>query len=159
MVNKEILIQYSDLQEEVKEIRKKIEKLEERIPKIEKQIKDIEKHGTVKDTVRGGTGGWQVFSIEGFPVKEYSDKKTDLLSKKLLLNSRKSTLELLEFDLLKKTNEIEEFITNIKDSRMRRIINLRFVEGLSWRKIADFIGGGNTEDSIRKSFERFIKKN
>lgn len=33
MVSKEILIQYSDLQEEVKEIRKKIEKLEERIPK------------------------------------------------------------------------------------------------------------------------------
>lgn len=159
MVSKEILIQYSDLQEEIKEIRKKIEKLEEKIPKIEKQIKDIEKQGTVKDTVRGGTGGWQIFSIEGFPSKEYSDRKTDLLSKKLLLNSRKSTLELLEFDLLKKTNEIEEFITNIKDSRMRRIINLRFIEGLSWAKVASYIGGGNTEEGIRKAFYRFMKNN
>lgn len=38
MVSKEILIQYSDLQEEVKEIRKKIEWLEDRIPKIQQRI-------------------------------------------------------------------------------------------------------------------------
>lgn len=158
MVSKEILIQYSDLQEEIKEIRKKIEELKRKIPKIEQRINEIEKQGTVRDTVRGGFGGWQTFSVEGFPSKEYNQKKTDLLAKKLLLNSRKSTLELLEFDLLQKTNEIEEFITNIKDSRMRRIINLRFIENLSWNKVADRIGGNNTEDSIKKMFYRFIEK-
>lgn len=159
MVSKEILIQYSDLQEEVKEIRKKIEKLEERIPKIQQRINEIEKGETVKDKVRGGLGGIQSFQIEGVPLKEYSERKTDLLQKKLLLNSRKSTLEILEFDLLKKTNEIEEFIANIDDSRMRRIINLRFIEGLSWEKVAICIGGNNTEDSVRMSFNRFMDKN
>lgn len=158
MVSKEILIQYSDLQEEVKEIRKKIEKLEERIPKIQQRINEIERGETVKDKVRGGLGGLQSYNIEGVPKKEYSERKTDLLSKKLLLNSRKSTLEILEFDLLKKTNEVEEFIASIDDSRMRRIINLRVIEGLSWAKVANYIGGGNTEDSVRKYFDRFMEK-
>lgn len=158
MVSKEILIQYSDLQGEIKEVRKKIEKLENTIPKIEKRINEIEKGEIVKDKVSGGFGGIQHFEIEGVPVKEYQERKTDLLSKRLLLNNRKSTLELLEFDLLQKTNEVEEFIASINDSRMRRIINLRFIENLSWNKVADYIGGGNTEDSVRKAFTRFMEK-
>jgi len=158
MEAKEILSQYSDLQEEVKEVRKKIEKLEMRIPQIEKRINEIEKGETVKDKVSGGLGGIQHFEIEGVPAKEYKERKTDLLSKKLLLNSRKSTLELLEFDLLQKTNEVEEFIASVDDSRMRRIINLRFIENLSWNKVADCIGGGNTEDSVRMAFNRFLEK-
>jgi len=159
MVSKEILIQYSDLQEEIKEVRKKIEKLEIRIPQIEKRINEIEKGEIVKDKVSGGLGGMQHFEIEGVPVKEYQNRKTDLLSKKLLLNNRKSTLELLEFDLLQKTNEVEEFIASVDDSRMRRIINLRFIENLSWNKVADCIGGGNTEGSIKMAFQRFMEKN
>lgn len=158
MVTKEILIQYSDLQEETKETRNKIENLETAISKTEKRIAQIEAGETVKDKVRGGLGGQQSFKIEGVPLKEYNQKKSDLMVKKLLLNQRKSTLEILEFDLLQKTNEVEEFITTLEDSRMRRIINLRFIEGLSWNKVADRIGGGNTEDSIRMAFNRFIEK-
>ena len=60
--------------------------------------------------------------------------------------------------MLQKTNDVEEFIASIEDSRVRRIINLRFVEGLSWNQVADKIGGGNTDDSVRKVYERFMKK-
>lgn len=158
MVSKEILIQYTDLQQEVKEVREKIHRLENEIPKIEKRINEIEKGATVKDKVRGGLGGLQSYNIEGVPIKEYEKRKTDLLSKKLLLNNRKSTLELLEFDLLEKTNEVEEFIASVGDSRIRRIINLRFIEGLPWFKVAERMGGGNTEDSVRMSFNRFMEK-
>lgn len=75
-----------------------------------------------------------------------------------MLYSRKTTLEILENELLEKTNEVEEFIANIKDSRIRRIINLRFLENQSWNKVADQIGGNNTEDSVRKAFDRFMKE-
>lgn len=158
MISKEILIQYSDLQEEIKEIREKIEKLNKEIAALEKVIGKIENGELVKDKVRGGLGGVQNFNIEGVPFPEYEKKKTDLMVKKLLLSQRKSTLELLEFDLLKKTNEVEEFIASIEDSRMRRIINLRFLENLSWNKVADRIGGGNTEGSIKMAFQRFMEK-
>lgn len=144
MVSKEILTQYSDLQEEVKEVR-------ERIERTEKQIAKIEEEGNVIDTVSGGNGGIQHFKIEGFPYPEYSRKKS-------LLYVRKATLASLEMELLETLNQVEEFIAGVEDSRIRRIITLRFIENLSWNKVADRIGGGNTEDSVKKSFYRFMEK-
>ena len=144
MVSKEILTQYSDLQEEAKEVR-------ERIERTEKQIAKIEEEGIVIDTVSGGNGGIQHFKIEGFPYPEYSRKKS-------LLYVRKATLASLEMELLETLNRVEEFIASVEDSRIRRIITLRFIENLSWNKVADRIGGGNTEDSVKKSFYRFMEK-
>lgn len=144
MVSKEILIQYSDLQQEVKEINEKIEK-------TEKQIAKIEEEGNVIDTVSGGNGGIQHFKIEGFPYPEYTRKKN-------LLYSRKMVLAELELELLETLNEVEEFISSVKDSHMRRIINLRFVENLTWNEVADRIGGGNTENSVKRAFHRFMDK-
>lgn len=144
MISKEILIQYSDLQKEVKEVR-------ERIDKTERQIAKIEEEGNVIDTVTGGSGNNQHFKIEGFPYPEYSRKKT-------LLYARKATLSSLEIELLETLNKVEEFIAGVDDSRMRRIITLRFIENLSWNKVADRIGGGNTEGSIKMAFQRFMDK-
>lgn len=144
MVSKDILSQYSDIQEEIKEVRKKIEKLETDIEKIESGE-------TVIDTVSGGNGGIQHFKIEGVPCLEYGRKKT-------LLYARKATLQLLEDDLLEKTNEVEKFIASVDDSRMRRIINLRFLENKTWIQIAHIIGG-NSESSVKMAFQRFIEKN
>lgn len=143
MISKEILIQYSDLQEEVKEVR-------ERIERTEKQIAKIEEDGNVIDTVSGGGGGIQHFKIEGFPYPEYSRKKT-------LLYARKATLASLELELMEMLNQVEEFIASVDDSRMRRIITLRFIDNLSWNKVADRIGGNNTEDSVKKAFYRFME--
>ena len=144
MVSKDILSQYSDIQEEIKEVRKKIEKLETDIEKIESGE-------TVIDTVSGGNGGIQHFKIEGVPCLEYGRKKT-------LLYARKATLQLLEDDLLEKTNEVEKFIASVDDSRMRRIINLRFLGNKTWIQIAHIIGG-NSESSVKMAFQRFIEKN
>lgn len=141
-MDKRILVQYADLQQEVIEIREKVEKLEQQIDKIESE-------GAVIDKVMGGEGGLQPFKVEGFPYPEYSRKKT-------LLYARKATLSELELELLEILNEVESFISSINDSHIRRIVNLRVVEGLSWRKVADRIGG-NTEDSVRMTFERFMK--
>ncbi len=144
MISKEILTQYSDLQKEIQEVK-------QRIKNTEKQIDKIEKDGTVCDKVMGGEGGWQPFKIEGFPYPEYSKKKT-------LLYSRKATLANLEMELMETVNQIEEFISSVDDSRMRRIINLRFIEKLSWQQVASRIGGGNTDETVRKAFYRFMEK-
>ena len=141
-ISKEILIQYSDLQQECKEVREKIEKLE-------RQIAKIEADGAVVDKVRGGLGGLQSFKIEGFPYPEYSRKKT-------LLYARKATLSELEMELLETLNDVEKFIASISDSHIRRIVNLRVVDGLSWNEVARKIGG-NTEDSVKKAFYRFME--
>lgn len=159
MVTKDVLDQYSDLLKEREEVRGKISYLEDKIPKIEKRIQQIESGELVKDKVRGGLGGIQSFTVEGVPTEEYQKKKTELLTKKLLLNQRKSTLEILEYELMEKTNEVEEFISSLDDSRMRRIINLKFIENLSWIQVANRMGGGNTESGVKSSFHRFMQNN
>lgn len=157
MVTRQMLAQYSDTRKEVKEIQERIEKLENRIPKLEKRISEIEDGETVKDKVYGGNGGLQGFVVEGVPLREYTDKKTELKIKRMLLSERKEMLGILELELLRQTNEIQRFINSIKDSHVRRIITLRVVDELSWNEVADRMGGMNTEDSVRKAFERFVK--
>jgi hypothetical protein len=72
------------------------------------------------------------------------------------LYARKATLSELELELLETVNSVEEYIKSIEDSHMRRIITLRVIDGLSWNGVADRMGGNNTEDSVRKAFDRFV---
>ena len=157
-ISKDILVQYPDLVKEVEETKDKITKLEHQIANIEKQLVAINEGGHVKDKVKGGLGGIQNFNIEGFPEREYQQKRKQLQDKKNMLNVRKRTLDKQETKLLQMVSDIEEFLNGIEDSFIRRIINLRVIEQLSWNKVADKMGGYNTEDSVRMTFERFLKK-
>lgn len=143
-VTKEILAQYHDLLCEREEVKGKIKKLE-------KQIEKIEMEGAVIDKVRGGEGGLQSYKIEGFPYPEHRKKK-------MLLDARKQTLSQLETKIIESINDIEAFISGINDSYLRRIINLRIIEKCTWEKVAEKMGGGNTEDSVKKIFYRFMDK-
>ncbi len=53
--------------------------------------------------------------------------------------------------------KVLEFIEGIDDAHIRRLISLRFLDGLSWTAVAMKVGGGNTSDSVRKTIERFLK--
>lgn len=142
MISKEILIQYSDLQEEVKEVR-------ERIERTEKQISKIEEDGKVIDTVSGGSGGIQHFKIEGFPYPEYSRKKT-------LLYARKATLASLEMELLETLNQVEEFVASVNNSEMRRILTMRFIDNKNFEQIGKILGYDRT--SISKKIDKFLEE-
>lgn len=157
-ISKDILVQYPDLVKEVQETKDKITKLEHQIANIEKQLVAINEGGHVKDKVKGGLGGIQNFNIEGFPEREYQQKRKQLQVKRIILNGRKLALDEQETKLLQMVSDIEEFLNGIEDSFIRRIINLRVIEQLSWNKVADKMGGYNTEDSVRMAFERFLKK-
>ena len=53
-------------------------------------------------------------------------------------------------------NRLERYIVGIPDSLTRQIFTLRFIDGLSWRRVAYSIGGGNTEDSVKKVCYRYL---
>lgn len=143
-LTKDILIQYAELREEVKDTRRKIESLEN-------QIKRMEEEGAVIDCVKGGAGGIQNFKVTGFPYPKYSRTKS-------LFYSRKAILETLEFESLETINAAEEFIASLTDARMRRLLNLRFIEDLSWIQTAHKMGGKHTAESCRKAVERFFNE-
>ena len=141
----EILKQYADLLREAEEV-------EGRIDRTEKELQRIMDEGEVSDMVRGGEGGIQHFRIEGFPTRDYYHKKS-------LLNTRKITLLSLKTAIDETLNLVYEYITSIENSFDRRIITMRIIDRLTWRQIAQILGGNNTEDSVRKHFERFLEKN
>lgn len=49
------------------------------------------------------------------------------------------------------------FINSIADSQLRTVFILRFVAGKSWNEVADYIGGGNTESSVRMKVFRYLQ--
>lgn len=59
---------------------------------------------------------------------------------------------------LAEIDEVSEFVLNIQDSYIRKILSLRYIYGVrSWAKIAFEIGGGNTPDGVRMAHDRYIK--
>lgn len=151
-MDKNVLIQYADMIEEVKDIRK-------RILQTEKQISRIEEEGTVKDTVSGGMGGIQHFVVEGMPVAEFSRKK-------LLLNKRKAMLIEKENELLELMNQAEEYINSIEKSELRTIFRLYYIDGMTWTQVAHRMNAMHpkrriayNEKNLQKRNERFFAEN
>ncbi len=141
-MTKDILAQYCDLREEIKDLRR-------RIINKQRELDKMEEEGAVTDSVKGGLGGEQHYKITGFPYPEYSRKKTALYL-------YKAQLENAELELLELTNEVEDYIQSIDDSRMRRIIRYRFIDDLRWYQVAQRMGGRTTEESVKKEFQRFM---
>lgn len=48
------------------------------------------------------------------------------------------------------------YISDICDSQLRTIFLMRFLKGYTWTKIANEIGGGNTENSVKKAVYRYL---
>ncbi|HBI59896.1 MAG TPA: hypothetical protein DDY31_01575 [Lachnospiraceae bacterium] len=151
-MDKNVLIQYADMQQEVKDIRRRIDEIERNLNRM------IESKEMVSDTVKGtrkdGTIG--AIKITGFPDQEYSKKSQSL--KRL-----KAKLEQTEEELLEMMTDAEEFIESIEDSELRTMFRLHYIDDLTWNQTAHrmnsmFSKRVYTEDSCRKKNERFFKK-
>ena len=142
-MDKDILIQYNDMVEEVKDLRRRIRKLQDDIDKLE-PVKD-----SVKGTRRDGTIG--SIMISGYPVPVYYRYKNQL-------EKREAALRKKEAELLELVNTVEEYITGINDSKMRRILRYRYIDNMSWTKIAFRMGKKYTADGCRMLHNRFFEE-
>lgn len=55
-------------------------------------------------------------------------------------------------------SEIREMVDSIEDEIIKAIITYRFIDGLSWRDVAQRMGGNNTEASAKMAYRRYINK-
>lgn len=141
---KEYLKQLADLKEEYKDKQQTILRLKQYIDKLEKE-------GAVIDSVSGGNGGEQHFKIEGFPYPIYTEKKSQLLLRKIKLQE-------LEEKIRQQIAVAEEFINSEPNSRIRRLLTYRYIDELTWVQIAHRMGKNHTADSCQKALERYLKK-
>lgn len=132
---KELLKQYNDLQEEIKDLKKRIDKLSDF--KIE------------RDKVTGSDSEFpyikRSFTIEGYNIQDI-DRLNEL---KDLLVDRKNKCEEMKL-------EIEKFISSIPDSRTRRIFQYRYIDGLTWLQIAMRMNKVH-ESYPRKIHDRYLE--
>jgi len=140
-LDKQILSDYIDACELVKETEKDILRLNQK------------KKTIIQEKVKGSMHEFpyteQNFKIQG---SAYSTEDDDCLRREEdLLKKRKSNAEWIKV-------QVEEWMLTIP-MRMQRIIRYKFFEGISWEKVAEKMGKNVNENSIKKEFERFLKKN
>lgn len=140
---KEILQQYIDLKEEKKD-------REAAVGRLEEYIKKLEEDYYVEDSVSGGEGGQQHYKIRGVAFPLYDRKMSQL-------ELRKAQLGQLQEKIDEQIILVEKYIAQIEDSRMRRMITYRYVDGLAWFQVAQRMGGRHTADGCRMAVERFLQ--
>ncbi len=55
-------------------------------------------------------------------------------------------------------NEVLQEVTAINNIRIKTAIIMHYFNGNAWREIAQKIGMGDSEESIRKAVQRFLEK-
>lgn len=135
--------------EQLIDLKKEIEELENNILKIEQM-------NIVSTPIKVNA------SSQSFPyvqsrvtVQEYDPKLADkrfklLCERKILLNERREKA-------VEEEKRLMQYINNIKESRIRRIMQYRYIEGFTWEKIGEIMHCDRT--TIEKMITRYLKKN
>lgn len=138
-LNKDILLDYIDACELVKE--------------TEADIKKLRKTEMVHDKVSGSNPDFpyqaQSFNING-QVEHYMES-SELEKEKQLLQERMIKARY-------KKIMVEKWMANAP-ARIQRLVRLKYFERLSWEQVAERLGGNSSGESIKKEFQRFMKNN
>lgn len=148
-----ILVEYADVKEELKDLRRRIEKDRRELKKLEQM--------TVADVVTKGKKGKKLLGtakIEGKPHKRIERKKS-------AIKRNVKLMEIYETELLEKQTQAEEYIESIEKSELRIMFRLYYIDDLPWYKVAMNMNEifpkrkiKYTEDSCRMRHSRFLEK-
>lgn len=139
-MNKDLLKQYIDAKELIRETEAEIRRLENR------------KKQKTQDIVSGSNSEFPFqakhFVIQGTPYSmRDASRETE---ERILLQERKEKAEDLRL-------QVEAWMNTIP-FRMQRIIKYRLFENMSWQQVATKLGRNASGESVRKEYESFLKK-
>lgn len=149
-MDKEILLQYSVIMGEVKDIRRRLQGLD----------KFLDAPPIVADTVKGSREDLTIGSIKvtGIPDPVYQRKAKSKERYKKLLSMK-------EAELSDMTARVEKYIESIQSPELRIMLRLYYVDGYSDPKVAYCMNRmfpkrrkKYTDESIKKRRQRFLKK-
>ena len=152
-MDKNVLIQYVEMKEEIKDLRRRIHENERELAKLENMI--------VTDSVTRGKRGKKplgTVKITGRPTAAINMKQR-------LLKKRNDRMTALEAELLELTNQAEEYIETIPKSELRIMFRLYYIDDLTWYQVALQMNQKfpkrrikYTEDNCRMRHNRFLEK-
>lgn len=74
------------------------------------------------------------------------------------LVDRKNELEERRKQYTEARNKLRTYIETVPDLHVRLIMQLRFLDMMSWQETADYAGGNNSEDSCRMLVKRYLRR-
>lgn len=151
-MDKNVLIQYVEMKEEIKDLRRRIHENERELAKLENMI--------VTDSVTRGKRGKKPLGT----VKITGRPTAAIALKQKLLKKRNDRLTALEAELMELTNQAEEYIETIPKSELRIIFRLYYIDDLTWYQVALKMNQKfpkrrikYTEDNCRMRHNRFLE--
>ena len=152
-MDKNVLIQYVEMKEEIKDLRRRIHENERELAKLENMI--------VTDSVTRGKRGKKPLGT----VKITGRPTAAIALKQKLLKKRNDRLTAFEAELMELTNQAEEYIETIPKSELRIIFRLYYIDDLTWYQVALKMNQKfpkrrieYTEDNFRMRHNRFLEK-
>ena len=91
---------------------------------------------------------------DGMPHAHEPSRRPENLS--IVLQSRSDDVNRLEKIVERSELNIREYIQTIDDIRTRAIFEYRFLCGMKWEDVAKFIGGRNTETTVKQTCYRYL---
>lgn len=153
-MDKNILEQYIELKEEIRDLRDRIDKDERRLLKIKEE-------GVVSDTVKGtrADGTMGSIRITGYPIPEHNQVKN-------MIKKRVAKLHILEDELQNAINEVDDFIEKVPKSDLRMMLRFRYLDDMTWAAVAMNMNSRfpkrrikYTEDNCRMRHDRYLENN
>ena len=137
-MNKKFLSQIEDLNNEVKDIQKRLKELAAKPDKV------------VRDSVSGSSSTWPYIKhscvVEGVDESKYRNIK----KYKRILKKKQDKFQ-------KKIIQLEYELNYIEDSKLRKIIRHKYVDGMSWVQIM-FEMRYDSESKARMKLKRFLEQ-
>lgn len=147
IIGKKELIQYQNIQREIKDLEKRIGRLENE--------KDETEYGVVKASSKSFPFVEHLVRVSGATTGETKTaierRRINKINLKYLFENKKN--ELIELQL-----NIEKFINDIPDSTIRHVFRLRYYDKLSWQKIAFQIGKHDESYPRQEIHDKYLEK-
>ena len=128
-MDRNILKKYDALKDEQTDIRERVRRLKTEMSGLLETVASDVVMGTRED------GTYGPIKIKGIPFPEYDRKRDDL-------QKRIARYEEISAELSSMVTEVEVYIAAVSDPRVRTIMRLKYVDGLSWRDIGRRYGKG-----------------
>lgn len=93
---------------------------------------------------------------DGMPHAHEAARRTENLS--IILEAQLDDVARLERIVQKSEVPVKAFISGIEDNRTKLIFSLRYLAGMKWETVAEYIGGGNSFDSVRMTVYRYLNE-
>ena len=116
----------------------------------------VDELNKARDRLQSMSSFLKAQSLDGMPRATGESRKVESLA--ILVEQQADAVDRMERIVQKSEKPIREFIAGIHDNRTEQIFSLRFIAGFEWGEVAAIVGGKNTEESVKATCYRYLKR-